>query len=305
MQGKTAQRTTAQPRVVLVTRPTEYEALLARHGTRAQAEFFLRTRGQDLGQAHERHERFQAALQGVSSTIPVQWRRTHVRRDDLARFLFEPDDFVLALGQDGLVANVAKYLDGQPVVGLNPDPAAYEGVLVPHPPEATADLLATLRAGREVVEERTMVEAKLDDGQRLLALNELYLGHQSHQSSRYQIELGGRSENHSSSGVIVSTGTGATGWTRSIHRNRVTPIELPEPSERRLCVFVREAWHSVATGVELTDGEVREGEELIVTSRMNEGGSVFGDGIEADRLRFDWGRRATIRLAQERLRLVR
>lgn len=41
-------------------------------------------------------------------------------RGDLDRFLFEPDDIVLALGQDGLVANVAKYLDGQPVIGSNP-----------------------------------------------------------------------------------------------------------------------------------------------------------------------------------------
>ena len=41
-------------------------------------------------------------------------------RGDLDRFLFEPDDLVVIVGQDGLVANVSKYLDGQPVVGINP-----------------------------------------------------------------------------------------------------------------------------------------------------------------------------------------
>ncbi|MGE0706751.1 MAG: hypothetical protein AB7N76_06060 [Planctomycetota bacterium] len=297
-------RRAGQQRVVLVTRRSEYEELLARHGTRAQAAFFLASRGQDLDAVQARHERFQAALRAVSRAIPLEWRRSQVERDHLARFLFEPDDFVVALGQDGLVANVAKYLAGQPVLGLNPDPQAYEGVLVPHSPAATADLLTTLAAGRERVQERAMVEVRLDDGQRLLALNEVYLGHRTHQSSRYELAWRGQREAHSSSGVIVSSGTGATGWTRSIHRNRVTPITLPTPEERRLAFFVREAWPSVATGTQLTDGELREGEELVVTSRMNTDGVVFADGIEADRLGFDWGRRATLRLAETRLRLV-
>jgi hypothetical protein len=38
---------------------------------------------------------------------------------------------------------------------------------------------------------------------------------------------------------------------------------------------------------------------------MGDGGVVFGDGIETDRLALDWGRRAEIRLASEALRLVR
>ena len=48
---------------------------------------------------------------------------------------------MIAVGQDGLVANVAKYLDGQTVIGVNPDPGRNPGVLVRHPPEATASLL--------------------------------------------------------------------------------------------------------------------------------------------------------------------
>jgi NAD kinase len=295
---------TLQPRAVLVTRHSEYQELLARHGTRAQAAFFLRSRGQDLEDVHERHLKFEAARQVVSAAIPIQWRRSQIERSHLARFLFEPGDFILALGQDGLVANVAKYLSGQPVVGLNPDPQSNEGVLVRHAPQRTKDLLAALADGRARTEERTMVEVLLDDGQRLLALNEVYLGNKTHQSSRYELSLGGEPERQSSSGVIVTTGTGASGWARSIHRNRVTPVVLPAPEERRLAVFVREAWPSVATGVDLTDGEITEGQELQVVSRMNVDGVVFGDGIEADRLGFDWGRRATIRVADERLRLV-
>jgi hypothetical protein len=43
------------PRVVLVSRTTEYEELLRRHSTRAQAAFFLQSRGQDLREVDAQH----------------------------------------------------------------------------------------------------------------------------------------------------------------------------------------------------------------------------------------------------------
>ena len=104
--------------------------------------------------------------------------------------------------------------------------------------------------------------------------------------------------------MIVTTGTGASGWGRSVHRNRVTPIELPTPAERRLTFFVREAWPSVATGTDLSDGELLEDERLTVTSRFDQGGVIFGDGIESDRLEFPWGSIVRIGIAPGALRLV-
>jgi NAD kinase len=290
------------PRVVVVSRKTDYQLLLEEHATEGQARFFLQTRDQSLDAVKVRHERFLHDRARLAGAIPPSWRRASVERADLHRFLFEPDDIVVALGQDGLVANLAKYLDGQPVIGVNPEPERYDGILVPC---AVAEIQALLRGARTVhCEERTMVEVRLDDGQRLVALNEIFVGHRSHQSARYRIELGGAEENQSSSGVIVTTGTGATGWARSICRNRATPVTLPDPPERRLAFFVREAFPSIATGVTLTDGCLAEGQALGITSRMNAGGVVFGDGIESDHLAFDWGVRATITVAAQSLRLV-
>ena len=110
------------PRVVLVHRRTEYEELIRRHGTRGQAAFFLSTRGRDLAELEDRHHLTSQALQRVADAIPVQWRRGTVERQDIARFLFAPDDIVVVVGQDGLVANIAKYLDGEPVIGIDPEP---------------------------------------------------------------------------------------------------------------------------------------------------------------------------------------
>jgi hypothetical protein len=68
--------------------------------------------------------------------------------------------------------------------------------------------------------------------------------------------------------------------------------------------FTREAWPSARTGVDLTEGVLHEDECLVLTSRMNEGGVVFGDGIEQDRLEYNWGRTLRVQLAAPRLRLV-
>ena len=82
-----------------------------------------------------------------------------------------------------------------------------------------------------------MAAARLDDGQELLALNEVFVGHASHQSARYTLALGERAERQSSSGLIVATGTGATGWAASIHRERHSGLALPAPEDDRARVL--------------------------------------------------------------------
>ena len=289
-------------RAVVVRRHTELEELIARHGTRQQAAFFLQTRGRDLAAVEQRHVALHRALTAVTNGIPLDWRRGQLERGDLSRFVFAPEDVVVAVGQDGLVANVAKYLDGQPVVGINPEPGVNPGVLVRHGPVEAAGLLAAVESGSRP-EPRTMVAAVADDGQTLRAVNEIYLGHRSHQSARYRIEVpGGRAERQSSSGVLVGTGTGSTGWCRSVWLERQSPLRLPAPPEPALCWFVREAWPSPATGTDLTEGLLGARDELTIVAESDL--VVFGDGIESDAILLTWGQRVTLSVATRRLMLV-
>ena len=285
------------PRVVLVHRRTELAELLARHGTRGQAEFFLRTRGRDLAEVTAADTAQRAALTAVSAAIPLDWRRGDVERGDLARFLFTPEDVVVVVGQDGLVANVAKYLDGQPVIGIAP---GEPGVMVRHPPDAAGELV---RATGDV-ERRTMVELTADDGQKLCALNEIYLGHASHQTARYRLGVGGgRPERQASSGILVGTGTGATGWCRSVWQERASALSLPAPDEPRLVWFVREAWPSPSTGTSRTEGELTTSPLTIEveSDRL----VAFGDGLEADTVALTRGQTATLSPAGRTVQLVR
>ena len=149
-----------------------------------------------------------------------------------------------------------------------------------------------------------MVQAITDDGRVLRALNDVYIGQPTHQSSRYVVRLpDGRWERHSSSGVVVGTGTGASGWSQSLLIERQSAMTLPGPQSAELSWFVREAWPSPTTGTGLVEGMIAEGGRLTISSEV-EGLVVFGDGMERDRLELSWGQSVDLNLADQRLRLV-
>ncbi|MGW6824174.1 hypothetical protein [Streptomyces sp. NPDC055005] len=294
------------PRAVLVHRRTEYEELLARHGTHGQAAFFLSSRGRSIDEVVRRHDRTRQALREVAAAVPLTWRSSRVERADLDRFLFAPEDVVVVVGQDGLVANTAKYLRGQPVVGIDTDPGRNPGVLVRHRCSDTAALLRAATAPGGGAEELTMVEAVADDTQRLVALNEIYLGSPGHQTARYRLGSDGEEgpgEAQASSGVLVGTGTGATGWLRSLWLERGSRAGLPAPCDPRLLWFVREAWPSPTTGTTKVVGELGRGQELRLTVESDRM-VVFGDGMESDALELTWGQSVRLGIAGTSLHLV-
>jgi hypothetical protein len=288
------------PRVVAVHRRSELDELVDRHGTRGQAAFFLRSRGRDLGEVQARHDAVARARRVVAASVPSGWRTGSVERSDLDRFAFDPEDLVVAVGQDGLVANVAKYLDGQPVIGVDPEPGRNPGVLVPHRADAVGPVLLAAAAGTAAVVRRTMVRVETDDGEHVDALNEIFVGHPSHQSARYRLRVGGRDERQSSSGLVVGTGTGATGWCSSLALGRPAAPTLPGPQDRTLAWFVREAWPSPVSGTALTEGLL--GPDGVLEVLVETDGLVaFGDGVEPDRLTLGWGQTLRLRASDRTL----
>lgn len=302
------------PRIVIVTRPTPLAMLMRRFGTLDQARFYVTSRGQDFARVQQIDALQQQAVTAVLRAIPAEQRRAQVSRDELDRFVFNSDDVLFAIGQDGLIPNVAKYLDGHWIAGFNPDPATVGGLLCKFVPADAPRVIAAVNSGdikrTFAIEQRAMVVAEREDGQKLLALNELFIGHHTHQSAKYRILAPGAAgapalqERHSSSGVIISTGTGATGWTASIVKQRGITQALPVPTDRRLTYMVREPWPSIATGTEINFGFLADGESLTLISEMEEGGVIFGDGIEADYLEFNEGQTVNVRLAKRALTLL-
>ena len=303
-------------KVVLVTRRSRLEDLLVRFNTREQARFYVEHLGADFGDYLSEHDTYQDARRQVVVALEKHGRYQVVDRAYLPNFLFGADDVVLALGQDGLVANTMKYLDGQPLAGINPDPARWDGVLLAWEPGLVAEALPTLLGGHARLREVTMGEARFADGQKLYAVNDFFIGPKSHTSARYEIRLRDRHETQSSSGIIVSTGMGSTGWMRSVmtgsnavaaessHRTLAWKFRARDWGERELQFVVREPFPSRSTQATLVCGSVPETESLVVTSMMAENGVIFSDGIEADFLTFNAGTAVQIRVADKSGRLV-
>jgi NAD kinase len=303
-------------KLVLVTRRTRLEELLARHHTAAQAKFYVEHLGADFGDYEREHESYLAAKRTTIEALEAHGRYQVIERGFLPNFLFAPQDVVLALGQDGVVANTMKYLDGQPLVGLNPDPARYDGILLPFRPRELALLLPELLSDRRPFKEVTMAKAALTDGQVLYAVNDLFIGPKSHTSARYEIRHGKQAETQSSSGVIVSTGLGSTAWMRSIvtgstaiagallqRKGDFDYRPLPWDAQR-LQFAVREPFPSKTSQVGLAFGEIGSKDALTLRSLMPENGVIFSDGVEADYLEFNSGTEARITVAERRGRLV-
>jgi hypothetical protein len=160
----------------------------------------------------------------------------------------------------------------------------------------------------------TLAEVNLNDGQRMLAFNDFFVGAASHISARYTIRVGDGAEPHSSSGVLVSTGAGSTGWMSSVFNMtagvaRLLGDEVEERikldwEDRRLLWAVREPFVSKASRATLVAGVLDDGAEVVLESLMPSGGVIFSDGIESDFLAFNTGTIATIRASKQRARLV-
>ncbi|HEV2292534.1 MAG TPA: hypothetical protein VGR35_01685 [Tepidisphaeraceae bacterium] len=332
----------ADQRILIVTRPTRLKGLLRRYSTRGLAKFAMKSlRAAEEEARPAARERRKAKDESIDADFMLLEREDQtydaaveflrrelddlgpnvqvVERDFLPVFVFGPHDVVVTVGQDGLVANTAKYVRRLPIVTVNPDPEHIDGILLPFKLEQARLAVHNVLRARARFREVTLAEATLPDGQRLLAFNDFFIGSRTHVSARYRLEHAGRSELQISSGVIVSTGAGSTGWLSSVFnmanglresfgtRSGAFAVQHPmrlDWSDLRLIYVVREPFASKQSGITMTAGMLEIGEEIVAESLMGENGVIFSDGIETDYLDFNSGAIARVRAARERAMLA-
>jgi NAD kinase len=298
---------------IIVKNKTRLESLIERFNTKAQAKFYIESLGGNFNDYELEHEVFAESLNSLQTQLSSVIKNKTVERTFLPSFIFSEKNVIVVIGQDGLVANTAKYSRGIPMVAVNPDKSRYDGVLLPF--DTTNFIHGVENVLAENYGSKTMrfAEAKLNDGQRLLAFNDLFIGASSHISARYKITYNGRTEEHSSSGIIVSTKAGSTGWMSSIFNmaygvtaafEKNLEHKTGRPEESSLLFAVREPFKSIRTQTGITVGIVNLNEHLVVESLMPTSGVIFSDGIESDFLRFNSGSRLTVGVAKETATIV-
>jgi NAD kinase len=323
-------------KIVLVVRETRLEELKARFNTVSQARFYVEQLGGDFADYEQEDSAYRKAVEQAQQQLGILGRVQLVHRTFVPNFIFGPDDIAVAVGQDGLVANTLKYLSGQPLIGVNPDPSRYDGQLLPFVVGDLTKIVPEVFKRARPTKSVTMAKASLNNGQVIYAVNDLFIGPKSHGSARYTIHYEGQAERHSSSGVIVSTGLGSTGWFSSLiagaqgvaatlnarftiataDGQRILAVagsQVNVPAGRKLrfpwdadhlFFTVREPFPSKTTGAEIVFGKVAEDRTLTLESHMPERGVIFSDGVEADFLEFNSGAKADIAVAERKGVLV-
>lgn len=131
--------------------------------------------------------------------------------------------------------------------------------------------------------------------------------------SKYKISFNNLIEEQSSSGLIVSTKAGSTGWLSSVFNmaygitsmfERDILPKYPKLKDQELLFAVRESFKSIKTQIGFTAGLIQAHKKLVLESYMPTNGVIFSDGIERDFLRFNSGAIAEIGLAKETATLV-
>ncbi len=300
---------------IIIVGKTRLEQLIDRFNTRAQARFYINHAGGDFADYEEEHETFHQSLETITRTVNRYTKYKQVERKFLPNFLFGDNDLVIVVGQDGLVANTAKYAGERPIMAVNPDTRRNDGILLPYTTDTFEKGLVSLLKDRTQQKRVTLAEATTNDGQHLLAFNDLFIGPASHTSARYRVSHRGVAENQSSSGLIISTGAGSTGWLSSAFNmaygishtfsNANMPVNLTMNwSDDRLAFVVREPFRSKHSAVNLTAGFIQAREKLVIESLMPSHGVIFSDGMEADYITFNSGTRVEIGLAAHKATLV-
>ena len=299
---------------IIIKNKTRLETLIERFNTKAQAKFYIERSGGDFNDYEKEHEVFHISLSSVQRNLSTLLKNKIIERSFLPSFIFNDNQVIITVGQDGLVANTAKYVKQIPIVAVNPDQERYDGVLLPFNTDNFILAIEKVITNKYNSKLTSFAEAKLNDGQRLLAFNDLFIGATSHVSARYKITHNNKTEEHSSSGIIVSTQAGSTGWLSSIFNMSFGIHKFIEKDnskkkyaklkDNQLMFAVREPFASKRTQIETTAGIVTGQSKLIVQSFMPNNGLIFSDGIETDFLKFNSGSIATIGIADEKANLV-
>lgn len=298
---------------IIVKNKTRLEMLVEHFNTKSQAQFYIERQGGNFDDYLEEDAVFHDSLQSLQTQLSQVIKHKIVERSFLSSYIFDEKNVIVVIGQDGLVANTAKYARGIPIVAVNPDPKRYDGVLLPFHVSNFIEGVEGVMGQSYKRHTVNFAEARLNDGQRILAFNDLFIGASSHISARYKISFGNREEEHSSSGIIVSTPTGSTGWLSSVFNmaygvtglfEKDLRLKYPQLDNNQLLFAVREPFRSVRTQTEVSVGRIDNNHTLRIESLMPSGGVIFSDGIEKDFLCFNSGSIATIGVAKEVANLV-
>jgi NAD+ kinase len=204
---------------------------------------------------------------------------------------------VVTVGGDGTLLAASHWVTDAAVLGVNSAPGDSVGHFCATDRRGFGEWLRGIEAGirRPVAVARLAVTL---DGRALpeLALNDVLIAHgHPAATSRYRLTVGGRVEEHRSSGLWIAAAAGSTAGIRSAG-GRPMPLR-----SRRIQFRARELYREPGRRYRLAGGFVEPAGPLVAESKMD-AGFLFIDGARTA-YRFPFGSRVEVRIAAHPVRL--
>jgi NAD kinase len=235
-----------------------------------------------------------------------------VRVEDLAKRLASGKvHAVIALGGDDFLKLASQFVKDTPVLGVNSDPSFSHGVLLSTHIDQIQQVICALESGHYRIEPWARIQLTIDGHELSPALNDVVLGKRDfRQMSRHELEFRGERIIQRSSGILVASGAGSTGWFSSAglylgREDRSFPREAPylrfELREPQVRIATEDGIRSVSLPPH-TEGTLLPGESLRITSLNDDDGIASRDSI--DTIPFQRGAVAEISLSSTPLNMI-
>ncbi|MCU0860393.1 MAG: NAD(+)/NADH kinase [Thermoplasmata archaeon] len=249
----------------------------------------------ELAEIRTRHDAHYESLDRIRRILTergIHFSRSYMPYSEYEDF--RGKDLIISVGGDGTVLNSSQYvMDRTPMLTVRSDRKS-AGVLCMVDAQDFERAIDRIIEDEFEVQDWTRVEGRFGS-RRLFALNEVFVGaRHSPSMARYEIAHDGRTESQMSSGVVITTGTGSTGWYANIPGSGGS---FPRTA-KELRFIVRE--HNLAGDYRLTEGTIEQGGSLTVRSKMNVDGCISFDGDYGKRM-FEFKRGSLLRVKAARL----
>lgn len=302
--------------ILIVSKMTGVEVRENRYGEATGV--MSRKLGIDIEKEQKSHDYHHKCLENVINLFKKHGTSPGViRKQNISKSDFDDNnwDLIVGVGGDGTFIDIARYIrNSTPVFGIKSTPSSYGGHFYTHFGNAEEHIERLFQKDYEVIE-RTRIEGKMFEGKAFddeftdVSLNEIYVGDKFATGfSKLTLDDKTGQFESGSSGLVVSTYSGRTGWYDHINVWEDNPREMELvrkafedaglPYREVQCLNAkfkdnetdigrykfREAGHQ---SVESTKnyGILKPGEVITIHSKIFEDGAVIFDGSKPTKFR--------------------
>jgi len=175
-------------------------------------------------------------------------------------------ELVISIGGDGTALSAGHYITNQKLLAVNSNPKKSEGALTTLNIDKLAEKLDQIKERKYGAEKLERIEVFINGKmQKPIALNEVFIANEkAYLVSKYRLKIIKkdvvREEEHRSSGLIFSTGTGSTAWFKSAGGKPFSP------QAKYVKMIVREPYFRSLSNFSIVGELIDEKEEIEVTA---------------------------------------